>query len=144
MAPNTPLYSTESLFVDVMTGLRSPNLPVYDQIIVDGGFVADGTVPGRLPLVHLEEKGGVEALQVLTGGGAAGRHHFHLAEGAHQRHAQRSRRDLAISVLAKFLLDWNRRQLSHVKHSETWSSPTSVTLNFCGQNMFASSKNCFQ
>jgi len=41
-----------------------PPSPVYDEVLVGGLLVADGTHPGGLLLVHLDVECRVEALQV--------------------------------------------------------------------------------
>ena len=62
--------------------------PVNVEVVVDGGLVAHRTGPGVLALVHLQVERGVEALQVVAGGGPRRDAHPYLAEGTHQRAAQ--------------------------------------------------------
>ena len=54
-------------------------ISVDHKVVVLGGAVADGAGPGGLLLVHHQEERGVETLQVVAGGRAAGHRHPHLA-----------------------------------------------------------------
>ena len=46
-------------------------ISVQVEILVEAGLVADWTLPGGFPLVHLDEEVGVKALEMVAGGGPA-------------------------------------------------------------------------
>ena len=72
---------------------------VHQQVVIQGRAVAHRALPGRLPLVHLQEEARVEALQMIARGGPTRHRHPHLAERARHRHLQVRRRDFVLVVV---------------------------------------------
>ena len=79
-------------------------ISVQVEIHVEAGLIADWTLPGGFPLVHLDEEVGVKTLEVVTGGGTAGGRHPHLPQGTGQGHLDVGGGDV-VAIIHQLLLD---------------------------------------